>query len=185
MGESVASDHARGFGPVDDGPLGDNHRHARGRGLLLAGDHRQIVVYVDAARLFAIRGLAHGLDQARTPFVASAEAVDQARIERGLRSVPPGSCESAADVIDVCIDCLSRELAARGNVVAHDAPQAAEQVARGLAVFVGHVVAGKRLGEGLVFADAEDVHLHAEPVERIAEIGSVACQAAQQDEAVG
>ena len=83
------------------------------------------------------------------------------------------------------VDRRGGELAAGGDVVAHEAPQPVEEVAGGLAVLVGHVAAGEGLGEGLVFADAEHVHLDAELVERVLEVGAVARQAAQQHEAVG
>lgn len=149
-----------------------------------AADHRQVLADLDHARVAAASVGAHTLDQPRPPLVAGAEAVNQTGAACRQRGVAARRGKRVAIVLHVGFDRFRRKLARDRDVVAQHRPQSVEQVARGLAVLLRHVVAGEGLGEGLVFADAKHMHLHAQRVERLLEVGAVARQAVQQHEAV-
>ena len=149
---------------------------ARGREVRADLDHAHILT----------RGIhSEQRDQARAPLVAGAELIHQAAVARCQGRIATGCGKHITIVLYEIIDRFGAQLARAGNIVAQQGPQAIEQIERGRAVLVRHLAAGKGLGEGLVFADTENVHLHPKRIECVLEIGVVARQAEQQHEAVG
>ena len=93
---------------------------------------------------------------------------------------PPLALTSDAIVVDLRGELRGVEMALRGDVLEVLIPHVAHPEQIGFARFGRLVVAYIRFGERFVFADAEQMHVDAEPVERLLEITAIRREAGEQ-----
>jgi len=136
----------------------------------------------EAARIIVGRSARrqHGFDLMRR-----LQAIDQLVVERQLREVAFFGFHFIGQGGDHRAQRVDRQLAGAGDIAQIALPQVVHPVQVGFARCRRGRIENVRLGGGLVFADAEQVHVHAEFVlQRFAVIQAIAAEAFEQHAAI-
>jgi hypothetical protein len=168
---------------VHDRSAGDDHRDLVPEHRLrrLVAREREVLVTVDAVELVLLLVLADELDQPVADHVATADVVDQAE-RRGCSSgVAVHRGDVGVEVLRVVDELLLGDPPCGRDVGEPRRPEIAHPLEVGLARLRRHRIGEVGLDCRLVLADAEDVPVHLEAIERVLEVQVVAAEAGDRD----